>query len=484
MENGSKSIKKIAIANRGEVALRVHKACKALGYNTVLLHSVPDINSIAYRLCDETYCIGKGPASESYINIENVIKGAKVTNCDALHPGFGFLSENATFAETCKKHGITFIGPTPESMKLFGDKIRAKDFCESLDVPTLKSYRSEDQSLSRLIKESKNLSYPVLIKASAGGGGRGMRVVHKEEEFKDSLNSAKTESLKAFGSDEVFLEEYLERAKHIEVQIFGSNSGEIFVLGERECSVQRRHQKIIEEALSPSLTPKLRSEVYNHAITLASSANYKNAGTVEFLFSNNQFYFLEVNTRLQVEHPVTEEIFGLDLVQAQIKTAFDESVQLKVIPKGHSIECRIYAEDLKGFPSVGRIGTIELEGNGVRVEQGFERNDKISSFYDSMIAKTIYTTDDRNSCIEKAINHLKNIRLTGVMTNIPLLIKILEHEKFKSGKMDTGFFSDHFSKGLKAPLNENEVQRVIDQYVMNADENLKTNKLFNRKWRF
>ena len=360
MGQGSENTKKIAIANRGEVAVRIHKACKALGYKTVLLHSKPDVDSTAYRICDKTHCIGEGPALKSYINIENVIKGAKASGCCALHPGFGFLSENATFASECKKQGLVFIGPTPESMKLFGDKIKAKNFCESLDVPTLKSYRGEDQSLNTLIAEARKLKYPVLVKASGGGGGRGMRVVHKEKDFEESLNSAKTEALKAFGSDKVFLEQYLERAKHIEVQIFGNKDGKVFVLGERECSVQRRHQKIIEEALSPSLTPELRSEVYNYALKLASSADYKNAGTVEFLFSKNKFYFLEINTRLQVEHPVTEEIYGVDLVQAQIKTAFNQPIKFMTQPTGHSIECRIYAEDLKGFPSVGRIGTIDL----------------------------------------------------------------------------------------------------------------------------
>jgi len=471
---------KIAIANRGEVALRIHRACKSLGYTTVLLHSKPDINSKAYRTCDETFCIGEGPSSESYINIKNVIKGAKATHCTALHPGFGFLSENADFADECEKSGITFIGPKAESMRLFGDKIKAKDFCESLKVPTLKSYRGDDQSLQTLIKEAKTLGYPVLIKAAAGGGGRGMRVVNDEKDFKDSLDSAKTESLKAFGSDQVFLEQYLERSKHIEVQIFGNSDNEVFVLGERECSVQRRHQKIIEEALSPSLTDEQRKEVYNYAFKLTSSAKYKNAGTVEFLFSNNKFYFLEVNTRLQVEHPVTEEIFNVDLVKSQIKTAFGERITFKNLKHSkHSLECRVYAEDLKGFPSIGRIGTIDLQGNGVRVEQGFEANDIISPFYDSMIAKLIYTEETREACITKAINHLKSIKLTGLMTNIPLLIKILEHKDFKTAVMDTAFFEDHFSKGLEAPLSEEDLKNLLKENLIHQGQSL-----FTQSWRF
>ncbi len=476
-----KNTQKIAIANRGEVAVRIHKACKALGYRTVLLHSEPDVQSTAYRLCDETYCIGAGPSAKSYINIDNVINGAKATGAKALHPGFGFLSENAEFAKKCADKGIIFIGPSPESMELFGDKIKAKDFCESVNVPTLKSYRGKKQDLETLLDEAKKLGYPLLVKASAGGGGRGMRVVNDPKNFKVQLESAKEEALKAFGSDTVFLEQYLERSKHIEVQIFGNSEGEIFILGERECSVQRRHQKIIEEARSPSLNESLRKKVYDYALKLASSAKYKNAGTVEFLFDKDCFYFLEVNTRLQVEHPVTEEIFGIDLVKAQIQTAFLEKISFKNLKaKGHSIECRVYAEDLKGLPSIGTLGSVAMKASGVRVEQGFEKGDTISPFYDSMIAKTIYTDETREKCIEKAITHLKSIHLTGVMTNIPLLIKILEHKDFTSSTMDTGFFNDHFSSGISAPLLSENKKALIESHLFKTSED----NLFEKKWRF
>jgi len=476
-----KNTQKIAIANRGEVAVRIHRACKALGYQTVLLHSEPDVQSTAYRLCDETYCIGPGPSAQSYINIDNVIDGALATGAKALHPGFGFLSENADFAKKCADKGIVFIGPSPESMELFGDKIKAKDFCESVDVPTLKSYRGKKQDLDTLLDEGKKLGYPLLIKASAGGGGRGMRVVHDPKDFKVQLQSAKEEALKAFGSDTVFLEQYLERSKHIEVQIFGNSEGEVFVLGERECSVQRRHQKIIEEALSPSLDKDLRKKVYDYALKLATSAKYKNAGTVEFLFDKDRFYFLEVNTRLQVEHPVTEEIFGVDLVKAQIQTAFLEKISFENLkPKNHSIECRIYAEDLKGLPSIGTLGSVSMKASGVRVEQGFEKGDTISPFYDSMIAKTIYTGETREKCIEKAITHLKSIRLTGVMTNIPLLIKILEHKDFTSSLMDTGFFNDHFSSGIDSPLKNEDVEILTESLLFKTTEDT----LFEQQWRF
>lgn len=473
--------KKIAIANRGEVAVRIHRACKELGYDTLLLHSEPDKHSIAYRLCDETHCIGQGPAAESYINIDKVIAGAKKCGASALHPGFGFLSENGDFASKCAENNITFIGPSPESMFLFGDKIKAKEFCESQKVPTLQSYRGSDQSLETLKSEAKKIGYPVLVKAAAGGGGRGMRIIQEESKLKEGLESAKNEALKAFGSEQVFLEKYLETSKHIEVQIFGDCEGEVHVLGERECSVQRRHQKIIEEALSPSLNEDLRAAVYGYAQTLCSNSNYQNAGTVEFLFSEGQFYFLEVNTRLQVEHPVTEEVFGIDLVQAQIKTAFKEPISLSSKPKNlHSIECRIYAEDLKGFPSIGTIGTIDLNhtySKDVRLELGFETGDTVSPFYDSMIAKLIFTAPDRNSCIHKALNHLKSTRVTGLQTNIPLLIEILDHKDFRSGTMNTKFFETHFSEGLKPLYNEAELLKLIKENKIKS-----STSLFNKNW--
>lgn len=451
---------KIAIANRGEVALRIHRAIKKLGHTSLLLHSEPDRASKAYRQCDERACIGPGPSLDSYLNIENVISAAKEAGADALHPGFGFLSENADFAEACKKNSIIFIGPQPESMRLFGDKISAKDFCEKNNVPTLPSYREKDQSLERLIKEAATIGYPVLIKAAAGGGGRGMRVVESEKEFEEKLSSAKNEALKAFGSDQVFLEKYLERAKHIEVQIFGSPKT-TYVLGERECSVQRRHQKIIEEALSPSLSEQQREEVYSYAKTLCEMAKYQSAGTVEFLLADNKFYFLEVNTRLQVEHPVTEEIFGVDLVSAQIKNAFGEEInwkQDKLTPQGCSIECRIYAETLKGLPSIGLLGSVSFPASkNIRVELGFEKGDVISPYYDSMIAKIIATGNSREHCIKTLTSYLKESYVFGIESNIPLLLEILNHADFQNATMTTKFFEENFGQGLSLPFDEKNI---------------------------
>lgn len=476
---------KIAIANRGEVACRIHRAIKNLGHTSVLLHSTPDQNTIAYRICDETQNVGEGPSLKSYLNIDNVIQGALKAGANAIHPGFGFLSENADFARACEKNGLIFIGPKPESMDLFGDKISAKDFCEKEQVPTLKSYRGKDQSLETLKTEAKKISYPVLIKAAAGGGGRGMRVVESEKEFATQLESAKNEALKAFGSDQMFLEKYLPATKHIEVQIFGSHTGEIFVLGERECSVQRRHQKVIEEALSPSLSPKQREDVYSYAKSLGEKSGYLGAGTVEFLFDGESFFFLEVNTRLQVEHPVTEQVYGVNLVEAQIKTAFSEDInwdQKKLNPSGHSIECRIYAEDLKGLPSIGKLGSMiwghHQDQNNIRIENGFAKNDEISAYYDSMIAKVICTGPSREHCIEKLTTYLENTIITGIHTNIPLLIQILNHPEFKDGSMNTDFFNLNFKDGLDSPWSENDLKEILNLYTATNHKDV-----FNKKWR-
>jgi 3-methylcrotonyl-CoA carboxylase alpha subunit len=476
---------KIAIANRGEVAVRIARACYELGHESVLLHSEPDVQTIAYRTCDFTALIGPGPSSESYLNIERVVNAALDSGAEALHPGFGFLSENSDFARACKKAGIIFIGPEPESMDLFGDKISAKDFCEKLEVPTLKSYRKKDQSLKTLLSEAKKIGYPVLIKAAAGGGGRGMRAVDSEKDFEAALESAKNEALKAFGSDQMFLERYLPASKHIEVQIFGTKD-EVFVLGERECSVQRRHQKIIEEALSPSLSDEQREQVYSYARKLADSSNYLGAGTVEFLFADGEFYFLEVNTRLQVEHPVTEEVFDVDLVQAQIKTALGEQidwVQEELTPLDHSIECRIYAESPKGFPYIGTIGTLvfgfENENENIRIESGFESGDTISPFYDSMIAKVICTASTRNEAIDDLTELFETSFVTGIQTNIPLLIEILNHPEFIDASMQTDFFAKNFKDGLEEPLSDEILTQAAKMSLHQSDEDI----LFSRGWR-
>jgi len=476
---------RIAIANRGEVAVRIARACFELGHESLLLHSEPDIRTTAYRVCDQTALIGPGPSSESYLHIERVVAAAIDNGAHAIHPGFGFLSENADFARACKKAGLIFIGPEPESMDLFGDKISAKDFCEKIEVPTLKSYRKKDQSLETLLSEADKIGYPVLIKAAAGGGGRGMRAVDDKKDFEASLESAKNEALKAFGSDQMFLERYLPAAKHIEVQIFGTKN-EVFVVGERECSVQRRHQKIIEEALSPSLSDEQRERVYGYARKLADSSNYMGAGTVEFLFAHGEFYFLEVNTRLQVEHPVTEEVFDVDLVQAQIKTALGEQidwVQDELTPLDHSIECRIYAESPKGFPYVGTLGSVlfgfENESENIRIESGFEKGDSISPFYDSMIAKVICTSDTRDNAIADLTDFLESTYITGIQTNVPLLVEILNHENFVDASMETDFFEKNFKEGLEEPLGDEILTQAAKLSMHQSDDDL----LFARGWR-
>lgn len=446
-----KKIKKLAIANRGEVAVRIHLAAKELGIRTVLLHSEADIQSKAYRMCDETVCIGASPVNESYLNIDKVIQGAISKGCDAIHPGFGFLSENAEFAQKCQENGIRFVGPSADAIRLMGDKISARACAIKAGVPVVPGYDGEDQSDETLLKEARKIGFPLIIKASGGGGGRGLKIAKTEEEFFDQLSSAKRESKSAFGSDKVFLEKYLDHAKHIEFQIFGDVSGKVYHLYDRECSVQRRHQKIIEEAISPSLTEKTRKDMAECAIRVAQEVSYQSAGTVEFIYQDHEFYFMEMNTRLQVEHPVTECVTSIDLVKAQLKNAQGENVEWKqeeIQARGHSIECRIYAEDpyQGGIPSVGLMGSCVFpEGPGRRFEVGFEKGDTITSFYDSMIAKVIVWDESRDKAIDKMISTLKSTVVFGLHTNIPYLIEILNHREFRSGEMTTQFISKYFA---------------------------------------
>lgn len=465
-----KDIKRIAIANRGEVACRIHRACQGLGYETVLLHSKPDIYTKAYRSCHHTYCVGEGPVIESYLNGEKLIRGALEMKCVALHPGFGFLSESPEFAKNVIDSGILFIGPSPETMACFGDKKRAKSICESLNIPVIDGFKGEDSKVSFLVKKAKDIGFPVLVKASAGGGGRGMRIIRDLSEASRLIESAMNEAQKAFGNSDMFLEKYLDRAKHIEVQIFGDREGKIHILGERECSVQRRHQKIIEESPSPSLTEKQREQVYSYAQHIGEAGNYKNAGTVEFLFQDEEFYFLEVNTRLQVEHPVTEEVFGIDLVESQIKTAFGEEVFFpqKPQPHRHSIELRFYAENPyeNGIPSTGACGSLYFpKGSGRRYEVGIEKGDFITSYYDSMIAKIISTQSCREECLADLIQILKSCWTFGFYTNAPLLMQILNHSEFVSGEMTTQFFDQNFSGSLKPQMSSEEVDSISKQLL-------------------
>lgn len=460
-----KKISRVAIANRGEVAVRIIRACEELGIETVLLHSDVDMNSRAYRMATKKICIGPAPTQQSYLNIDANISAALAGGADAIHPGFGFLSENAEFAEQCEKNGLIFIGPSSESIKKLGDKVSFKKLAQGAGLPLIPGYEGEDQSISALLKQVEKIGLPVIVKAAAGGGGRGMKLIRNMDEAKDLIESAKREALSAFGSAKVFLEKYLEKAKHIEFQIFGDCTGQIQHLFDRECSVQRRHQKIIEEATSPSLTDELRRKMGEVACTIAKLGKYKNAGTVEFLLQDNSFYLLEVNTRLQVEHPVTEEVLGVDLVKMQIQTAQDNFVfnpQDIRIPRGHSIECRLYAENsyMNGMPSTGKLGSVIWpEGPRRRFEYGFESGDYITSHYDPMIAKLIVWDENRSRAIDKMIRVLKDSLVFGVNTNIPYLIEILNHDEFRSGKMTTRFIEKYFAEGLKEKTQTEQIKK-------------------------
>jgi 3-methylcrotonyl-CoA carboxylase alpha subunit len=485
-----KPIKRIAIANRGEVAVRIIRACEELGIETLLLHSEADVQTRAYRLAGKKICIGPAPTAESYLNIQANINGAIAGGADAVHPGFGFLSENADFAEACEKAGLIFIGPSPKATRMLGDKVSCKELAKKLELPLVPGYEGENQSVDFLVQEAAKIGFPVIVKAAAGGGGRGMKVLRSTEEARELIESAQREAQSAFGSPKVFLEKYLDRAKHIEFQIFGDATGRVVHLMDRECSVQRRHQKIIEEAVSPSLTPDLRRKMGEAAILIGSRAGYKGAGTVEFLLQDDQFYLLEVNTRLQVEHPVTEMVMGVDLVKAQILTAQGQPVfpdsQL-IAQRGHSIECRIYAENpyMGGVPSTGLLGKVEWpEGPGRRFEYGFEDGDEITPFYDPMIAKVIVWDENRPRAIQKMKQVLKECIIFGVHTNIPYLLEILSHPEFVNGTMTTRFIEKHFSEPLKAAeLSAAEKEFAIQAWKQMTPKTIESGlSNFNSPW--
>jgi 3-methylcrotonyl-CoA carboxylase alpha subunit len=437
-----------------------------LGIETVLLHSEVDTKSRAYRLADKTICIGPAPTAESYLNIEANVQGALAARADAVHPGFGFLSENSDFVKAVEKAGLIFVGPSASAMLAVGDKVNCKVQAQKLGLPLIPGYQGENQTVDFLLSEAEKMGFPVLVKAAAGGGGRGMKLLTKKEEARELIESAQREAQAAFGNPKVFLEKYLDRAKHIEFQVFGDSTGEVKHFFERECSVQRRHQKIIEEALSPSLSDDLRRRMGEAACLLTQSVGYQGAGTVEFLLQDNQFYLLEVNTRLQVEHPVTEMVLGVDLVKAQILTAdgnFVFSPQKVNYPHGHSIECRLYAEDpfKGGIPSTGLLGRVEWpEGPGRRFEYGFEAGDVITPYYDPMIAKVIVWDETRLRAIEKMTKVLQDSVVFGVKTNIPYLIEILNHPEFIKGIMTTRFIERHFAEPLPE-LKAHEAEQAL-----------------------
>lgn len=432
---------KVLIANRGDVALRVLRACKELNIKTVAIHSTADSEAIHVRLADESVCIGPAPSSKSYLNIPAIITAAQLVGADAIHPGVGFLSENPDFAEIVEAHNIVFIGPKSEHIRCMGDKIEAKLTAQKLGIPLVPGSKTDIINFKIALKEAKKIGYPVLIKAASGGGGRGMKVAQNEEELESAFTSAKSEAKAAFGDDRVYIEKYLQKPRHIEVQIIADKFGNTVHLGERECSIQRRHQKVIEEAPSPVIDNKTRNMIGEIASNAVSKMGYLGLGTIEFLYEDNQFFFIEMNTRLQVEHPITEAITGIDLVREQILIAAGYPLSFKqkdIQFKGHAIECRINAEDPKTFvPSPGTISQFHSPGGlGVRIESCIYSGYKVPPYYDSLIAKLIVHGNDREQCLLKLNQALKEIVIEPISTTIDLHRQILDTEVMQKGSYD------------------------------------------------
>jgi acetyl-CoA carboxylase biotin carboxylase subunit len=432
-------IQKVLIANRGEIALRIHRACHEMGIKTVAVHSTADADAMHVRLADEAICIGPPPANESYLNIPNIISAAEIAHADAIHPGYGFLSENARFAEIVELHNIVWIGPKPEHIRVMGDKVEAKRTAAKLGLPLVPGSDGPVEGVEEARAVAAQTGYPVLIKAASGGGGRGMKVVRSEDELETQISQARSEAKNAFGDDTVYMEKYLGDPRHIEFQVFGDGQGNAIHLGERDCSLQRRHQKVLEEAPSPVITPEERDRMGGIVATAMADMGYRGAGTIEFLYENGEFFFIEMNTRLQVEHPVTEMITGLDLVREQIRIASGEGLSCKqeeVEFRGHAIECRINAEDPKTFaPSPGRVNNYVAPGGmHVRVDSGLYAGYKVPPYYDSMIAKLIVYGTTRERCIMRLRRALEEYVIDGMKTTIPLHQKLVRDPEFERGE--------------------------------------------------
>lgn len=439
--------KKILIANRGEIALRIIRACKELGIKTVSVHSTVDADSLHVRFADESVCIGPADSASSYRNIPAIMSAAEITDSEAIHPGYGFLAENASFAEMCETAGIKFIGPSPENMKLMGDKAKAKETMVKAGVPVIPGSKGIITSEDEILGLAQKIGYPVIIKASAGGGGRGMRVVHSAGSLINSFLMAQAEAMSSFGSAEVYLEKFITEPRHVEMQILADERGNVIHLGERDCSVQRRHQKLIEEAPSPAITPRMRKKMGEVAVAAAKYVKYKNAGTIEFIVSGDNFFFMEMNTRIQVEHPVTEMVTGIDLIKEQIKIAAGLPLKFKqddIHINGHSFECRINAEDPKKFtPCPGLITSYNAPGGpGVRVDTAVYANYRVPPNYDSMVAKLIVHGKDRDEAIARMSRALDEYIVEGIKTTIPLHRKIFMDPTFRSGIYNTSYLEN------------------------------------------
>ncbi|CAN5772614.1 acetyl-CoA carboxylase biotin carboxylase subunit [soil metagenome] len=454
------SFDSLLIANRGEIAVRIIRACRELDIKSIVVYSEADEHSMHRRLADEAYLLGPAPAPESYLNVGRLVEAIERSGADAVHPGYGFLSESAGFARAVRSTGATWVGPSPETMDAVGYKVRAKELASRAGVPPIPGYDGDDQDEDRLADEARRIGFPVLVKASAGGGGRGMRAVTRQEDFVEAVRGARREAEAAFGHGSVFLEKLLEDPRHVEVQVIGDSQGNVLHLFERECSIQRRHQKVVEEAPSPALDPELRASICEAAVRFAREAGYTNAGTVEFLLDDEKFYFLEMNARLQVEHPVTELVTGLDLVHLQLAVAAGEPLpksQGEVILRGSAIEVRIYTEDEQGMPSGGRLVAFSTpEGAGIRNDAGFETGDEVPLNYDSMLAKLIASAPDRPSAVRRLRRALDDYEILGPYSNLPLLHRIAAHPAFERGETTTRFLEEY---GLTEPPPAEPVPR-------------------------
>lgn len=474
-----KTIKKILVANRGEIALRIMKAAKKMGISTIAVFSEADRNTPYVKYADAAICIGEPPAANSYLLFDKIIGAAKELGADAIHPGYGFLSENPYFAENVEKENIIFIGPKSNTIKIMGSKLAAKEAVKEYGIPLVPGTDKAITDIEQAKVIARDIGYPILIKASAGGGGKGMRVVEKEADFENQMRRAVSESTAAFGDGSVFIEKYVASPRHIEIQILADEHGNVIHVFERECSIQRRHQKVVEEAPSVVLTPEKRQRMGAAAIQVAKACNYVGAGTVEFLFDENQdFYFLEMNTRLQVEYPVTEMISGVNIIEQQIKIARGEELEIKqddLKINGHAIELRVYAEDPSEdfLPGTGILTTYKTpSGNGIRVDDGFEEGMEIPIYYDPMIAKLIAHGKDRNEAIQRMIKAIDNYHVDGIKTTLPFGTFVMKNEAFVSGNFDTHFVSKHFTPEIRK-ANSEQLAKIAAYVALNHYKNQK-----------
>ena len=478
-------IKKLLIANRGEIALRVMRTAREMGIQTVAIFSEADRNALHVRYADEAVCVGPAPSAESYLRGDKIVEICHQLGVDAIHPGYGFLSENAGFARQVRDAGLIFVGPSPDAIEMMGSKLGAKAAVAAYNIPMVPGTPSAIDNRDEAKTISAQIGYPVLIKASAGGGGKGMRIVENEAEFDEQMDRAVSEAISSFGDGSVFIEKYVTSPRHIEIQILGDQHGNIVHLFERECSIQRRYQKVVEEAPSAILTPEIRDAMGKAAVDVARACGYYGAGTVEFIVDNAlNFYFLEMNTRLQVEHPVTEQITGLDLVREMIYVAEGKPLTTKqedLKINGHAVEIRVYAEDPANnfLPDVGTLDTyVRPQGNGVRVDDGFEQGMTIPIYYDPMIAKLITFAATRQEAMDKMIRAIDEYRISGVQTTLPFCRFVMNHEAFRSGKFDTGFVKDHFRPEMLSPETtevEADFAAVLTGYLLNVADTKPTN---------